>query len=480
MRRSLSGSPLLRLTVPGVLVALLCVTLGAAAPHPVARALPALMPPASGALPASLAPHVNVAMAGDDPAYAVTGVTGGGSALRDANPAQRFTTTFAPAGVTITGRDHPAVGFALAIVGDAAPRPIAPVTSGQRIEYRRGNVTEWYINGPLGLEQGFTLSSPPAGQRTGTLVLAVDVTGATVREDGADGLLLVTDDGGRLRYGALTATDAMGRSLPARLAADGYAIQIIVQDAGAIYPLVIDPLVQQARLTSDDGAANDAFGVAVSVSRDGGTALIGASNKNNTQGAAYVFTRVGASWSQQARLTASDGAANDRFGVSVALSGDGGTALVGASEHAEVIGSIGSYQGAAYIFTRVGARWGETQELTSGDGAAGDHFGNAVAVSEDGSTALVGAYGKTIGGNYHQGAAYVFIMVGASWSQQQELTAGDGVRLDQFGSSVAVNANGTISLVGASNKTIGANDNQGAVYVFARVGASWSPQQRLT
>ena len=139
---------------------------------------------------------------------------------------------------------------------------------------------------------------------------------------------------------------------------------------------------QQQELTASDGAATTNFGYSVSVSGD--TAVIGASGKNSSnQGAAYVFVRSGGAWTQQQELTASDGAAGDNFGYSVAVSGD--TAVIGAY-------GKNSNQGAAYVFVRSGGVWSQQQELTASDGAACDDFGHSVSVSGD--TAVIGAIGS--------------------------------------------------------------------------------------
>jgi len=226
--------------------------------------------------------------------------------------------------------------------------------------------------------------------------------------------------------------------------------------------------VQQQKLVAADGAVNDRFGASVAL--DGETALVGAYTAdvsgNFRQGAAYVFTRSGAIWSQQQKLATADGAALDQLGVSVAL--DGNTALVGA--YRATVGGSAS-QGAAYVFTRSGAIWSQQQKLVAADGAADDEFGYSVAL--DGETALIGTYGANVGGNSSQGAAYVFTRSGASWSQQQKLVATDGAGSDFFGISVALD--GETALVGA----VGVNIYQGAAYVFRRSGASWSQQQKL-
>jgi FG-GAP repeat/Bacterial Ig-like domain len=228
---------------------------------------------------------------------------------------------------------------------------------------------------------------------------------------------------------------------------------------------------QQAQLTASDGAVGDCFGSSVALSGD--TALVGVpySSDKGSQGSAYVFTRSGASWSQQAQLTASDGAAGDWFGYSVAISGD--TALVGAP-----FDSVGANyrQGSASVFTRSGGSWSQQAQLTASDGAVDVWFGYSVAISGD--TALVGAYWDTVGGNAYQGSAYVFTRSGASWSQQAQLTASDGAYGDNFGYSVAIS--GDTALVGVHNDTVGGNANQGSAYVFTRSGGSWSQQTQLT
>ncbi|MBE5314054.1 MAG: fibronectin type III domain-containing protein [Xanthomonadales bacterium] len=230
---------------------------------------------------------------------------------------------------------------------------------------------------------------------------------------------------------------------------------------------------QQAKLTAGDGAASDFFGFSVAL--DGDTALVGVQGDdvgaNVDQGSAYVFTRIGTTWTQQAQLTAGDGAAFDQFGYAVALSGD--TALVGS-----VSGDVGanSNQGSAYVYTRSGTTWTQQAKLTAGDGAASDFFGFSVAL--DGDTALVGVQSDDVGANVDQGSAYVFTRIGTTWTQQAQLTAGDGAAFDQFGFSVALS--GDTALVGSVSDDVGANSNQGSAYVYTRSGTTWTQQAHLT
>jgi len=234
--------------------------------------------------------------------------------------------------------------------------------------------------------------------------------------------------------------------------------------AGALWP-------QQQKLVAPDGAVGDNFGCSVAVSGD--SVVVGARTADvggaGDQGAAYVFTRQDAVWTLQQKLTASDGAAQDWFGCAVALSGD--TVLVGSP----FVSVPSSEMGAAYVFTRSGGVWSQQQRLASSDGATGDSFGLAVALSGD--AAVVSSYHDDVGTAGNQGSAYVFVRTDGQWSEQQKLTADDGAADDYFGTSLAISG-GTI-VVGATGMPE-ENPEPGAVYVFERSGASWPQQQKLT
>jgi MYXO-CTERM domain-containing protein len=205
--------------------------------------------------------------------------------------------------------------------------------------------------------------------------------------------------------------------------------------AGAAYVFVQNGTTwtPQAELTAADEMAGDWFGSSVSMSGD--YAVIGAPNHavGNVSGAgtAYVFVRNGTMWSQQAELTAIDASTSDAFGSSVSLAGS--NAIVGAFRHA--VGNS-QYVGAAYVFVQNSGSWTPQAELTASDGAANDFFGSSVSVSA--GTAVVGAAGHQVGGNTLAGAAYMFMQNGTSWTQQAELVASDGSMNNQFGSSVSV------------------------------------------
>ena len=228
---------------------------------------------------------------------------------------------------------------------------------------------------------------------------------------------------------------------------------------------------QAAKLTADDGAANDEFGYSVAV--DGDTIVVGAHQNDadtddNDEGAAYVFTKPASGWAditQTAKLTAFGAAAGDEFGISVAV--DGNTILVGAHQN-------DSSDGAAYIFTKPFTGWAdssETAKLIAYDAAADDEFGISVAL--DGDTAVIGARQNDDNGS-QSGSAYVFTKVSGVWSQKAKLIASDGAADDQFGISVAVN--GDTVVVGARQD----DTSNGAAYVFTKVSGVWKHVAKLT
>ncbi len=229
---------------------------------------------------------------------------------------------------------------------------------------------------------------------------------------------------------------------------------------------------QVAKLIASDAAGFDYFGIRVAISGD--TAVIGAYQDDHAggtdAGAAYVFVRNGANWIQQAKLTASDAAAGDRFGNSVAIFGD--TAIIGAyrDDHAG-----GEDAGAAYVFVRSGTVWSEQAKLIGADAAAGDEFGGSVAL--DGDTAIIGAWGDDHAGGFNAGSAYVFVRSGTAWTQQAQLVAADAATEDYFGFSVALSAD--TAVIGAILDDHTSTTDAGSAYVFVRSGANWSQQAKL-
>jgi hypothetical protein len=227
---------------------------------------------------------------------------------------------------------------------------------------------------------------------------------------------------------------------------------------------------EEAILEASDREPNDNFGVSVSISGD--YAIIGANwEGNQNQGAAYIFKRTGTTWTQEAKLTASDGANGDTFGGSVSLLGD--YAIIGARN--DMVGT-NFLQGSAYIFKRTGTTWIQEAKLNASDGAASDFFGCFVSMS--GNYAIVGAEGNSSSGNHFQGAAYIFKRTGTTWVQEAKLTASDGAAEDLFGSSVSLS--GDYAIIGSHHDDIETNEDQGSAYIFKRTGTIWLQEAKLT
>ena len=366
------------------------------------------------------------------------------------------------------------------------------VATGNRVLYRRGAVSEWYRNGPLGLEQGFTLSRPPRSSKGG-VTISERLSGHLITRRAGAGLAFARTATGPvlLRYSAPTAVDATGRSLPARFQLHGATVLVRIDDARARYPVTIDPLIQPGtQLTGSGATAQSAFGMSVALSSDGNTALIGGPADTTYLGgvgAVWVFTRSGSTWTQQGpQLTGSGEIGNADFGDSVALSADGSTALIGGPRDNNSVG-------AAWVFTRSGGVWTQQgAKLTASDEAApvqvyggsyfgGGSWGQSVALSADGSTALIGGFhdnGTVVTQNgateyFSVGAAWVFTRSGGVWSQQGlKLTASDETGPSAFGGSVALSADGNTALIGDGQPGVVST----GAWVFTRTAGVWSQQ----
>ena len=333
-------------------------------------------PSLSGRLPVAAQGLVSGVLGRDDPAYRVS-VTPTGLAL--VNSRHGLAARFSRGGVVIRSGSA-RLRLALRAYGYGRPlREVAAATPRVRgtngVAYRYGRLEEWYLNGPLGLEQGFRLAAPPKGRGVGLLTLALGLSG-NMRGSLVPGGDAVTFSAGTGRplfvYRGLLVTDARGRRLPARIELARGRLLLRVSDASAEYPLTIDPFVQQAILTPSDGERFNLFGDSVAVSGD--VIVVGAPGATvgdqDSQGAVYVFVRPAGGWvsaTEAARFTASDGIRNDNLGTSVAISGD--TIVAGAPS----IG--GDDPGAVYVFVKPGGGWAngtETAKLTASDGSLGD------------------------------------------------------------------------------------------------------------
>ncbi|HKE85758.1 MAG TPA: hypothetical protein VKB50_18485 [Vicinamibacterales bacterium] len=270
---------------------------------------------------------------------------------------------------------------------------------------------------------------------------------------------------------------------------------------------------QQAYVKPAEMTAGDLFGYAVSLSADGNILAVGSfdedgssrtingpsDNKANGSGAAYVFTRTGTTWAQQAYIKPSNGEPQDSFGVDVALNSDGTTLLVGSLDEdckATGINPPGCdsdwrddlSMGAAYVFVRNGATWTQQAFIKASNTGFNDWFGSRVALSADGNTAVIGAsledsVAKGINGKQdddsasESGAVYLYTRTGTTWRQQAYIKGSNTKAYDEFGSSMTLDRTGSMLVVSARGEDSGAkgvNGNQadtsvdeaGAVYVF--------------
>lgn len=455
--------------------AVLTVALTACGPEeePVAGSSePASRPPSSATT--SRAAHIREVQATAGAAYAIQNV---GGVLHARHPTQGFDVDFGSSvGLRLPGDER----LSLTTTGygcEGGARPVAaaqPVATGNRVEYARrggasGELTEWYVHGPLGLEQGFTLDAPlGCGDRD--VVVEMELGGTLSASAGGKGVVALRNARGWAvaTYRDLYVEDARGRELTATLAVEGSSIRISFRDAGAEYPIRVDPLVavEQAQLVPADAQGTFSFGAGVAIFEDTVVATAPFSD------AAYVFVRTGDVWTEQAKLIANDGGPLDG---AVAIDAD--TAVVGALSDDD----HGTYAGAVHVFVRDGTSWTEQAKLIGSDTKTGDYFGASVALADD--TLVVGAFGAGESGP-GSGAAYVFNRSSGAWSEATKLlpsdgegdVAGVGNPGDLFGASVAFAEN--IIFVGAPFRD-GAIFDSGAIYTFVANGTSWLEQAKL-
>jgi len=226
---------------------------------------------------------------------------------------------------------------------------------------------------------------------------------------------------------------------------------------------------EQQKLTANDGAVNDQYGITISLAGD--TVAIGAPFDDDNgfdSGSAYVYSLNAGMWTLQQKLTTSDGAPGDQYGWSVALEGD--SALIGARFDDDK----GFNSGSAYLYNLDAGAWVMKQKLIAADGAVNDQFGWSVALDDD--TAVIGArFNDDTGIN--SGSAYVYTRSVGGWGLQQNLTASDGAPGNQYSWAVALD--GDTVIIGAPFD----NDQDrlsGSCYVYTRNADVWSEKQKLT
>ena len=234
------------------------------------------------------------------------------------------------------------------------------------------------------------------------------------------------------------------------------------------YPALAQFSQQGPKLVGTGAAGNASEGCSVSVSADGNTAIVGGYNDNNGVGAAWVWTRSGGAWIQQAKLVGSGAVGNAWQGFSVSLSADGNTAIVGGPIDFDSANNI--YTGATWVWTRSGDVWNQQATLVgSGVDGPGAEQGWSVSLSADGNTAMVGGYAD----NNVDGAAWVWTRSGGVWTQQGTKLVGSGaVGNASQGRSVCLSGDGNTAIVGGWMD----NNSAGAAWIWTRNGGVWTQQ----
>jgi len=356
-------------------------------------------------------------------------------------------------------------GNDLRLVRSADPRARA-----NRVEYQRELLTEWYVNGPVGLEQGFTIDKAPGKAEGKPLTIAISLTGnlKAVIDEGRTSLSLISrGDGAQLRYSGLSATDATGRELQPWLELNGTTLLLRVDDKGALYPIVVDPVIQLAKLTPSNGTTAGLFGAAAI---SGDTVAVGAYSSSLGQGLVYIFVKPSSGWAnmtETAQLTTSQTPNCCGFGQSVAISGD--VVIAGSG------GDGANQAGVVYVYIKPASGWTnmtESATLSPSDGYSGLGFGASVA--SDGNTIAVGATSCSGDGNFGNGEAYVFVKPASGWSNMTEtgiLGESDPAQCDEYGYSIAVSGNTVV--VGKTNPGF-SPPGFGAGYVFVKPASGWA------
>jgi hypothetical protein len=416
--------------------------------------------PSASQLPWAAKGAISSSLGRDQAAFYATHRSG---ALVADNSTQGLTAEFKKRGVLVRSGT---TTFGLQLLAWGAPghttplSPASPRAHANRVTYTHGPVTEWYANGPLGLEQGFDVRSAPAATAGDHLTLVIGVQGnARARADGHGGLSLTGPDGRRLSYTGLTATDARGHVLATSLTASGGRAVIHVNTAGAVYPLRVDPFIQVAKL-NDPNPTNSAGLGAFAVAVQGTTAVAAVTTPTaiNPPGAVDVFVAKNGRWEQGAtRVAQLTDLTDEAFGTSVALSGDAKTIAVGAPS-----ATVGMQQGEGkvYVFEQPAGGWAGTITTPTATlngtpvGTAGDLLGKSVAISSDGSLIAAGAPGRASNvTNSNFGAVLVFARAGMHWANQAApqatLTHGLSVQTEQLGFSVAMSGAGNTIVAGA-------------------------------
>ena len=402
-------------------------------------------------------------------------------------PEQRYHVDLDQSGANIHFPEQPTIGLRLKQFGYGdklvSLDAVAPQGKANRIEYVYPGISEWFVNGPAGIEQGFTLPQAPAGvlDPQQKLIITIRVVGARPEPGSStDNVLLRAVSGEKaVSYGHLYAMDAHGRPLPAIMRAQAGSIVLEIDDAKAEYPVTIDPLIEAISLSADNSANDESnIHLGASVDADGQFVVVGLPGSSvaghQEQGRAYVFqyeySAYGSYYYLYTTLTATDGGENDHFGASVSISDD--VIFVGAPDWDMPLGGwVLLDVGAVYQFDKPAEGWlsyGLSNPVAHSGGSAADHFG--ASLDNKGDRLVVGAPGEDSG----KGRVYAF-----ESTNVQECKASDGAGGDGYGSAVSLYYNPSPPSGFSWSIAVGAPGRSGGGAVYMHEFAFFQPNSAL-
>jgi len=461
-------------------------------------------------LPADAMPVISAMLGQHSPQYTAKKARSGYSTE---NPANHLTARFTSEGVGLQ-RLHAQWRMQLTGWGYdgnvTALAKVAPRATANRVEYARENLTEWYVNGPLGLEQSFRIAHAPWSENKGqhTLTLSFALKGNWNNSAGTRNQeILLQDESGRpaLRYGGLTAHDASGRVLTSWMDVHAQNLQLEVAAEGAEFPVTIDPTYSEiAQLNPPANANIPAFGIMAAINDDGTVIVAGTCGYDQSleacpnggttgatlyQGQAYVFVEPTTGWATTAQPAAtlsagSDGMQGDTFGMALAISGDGMTIVVSAPGHGCQTESTGFVEcnGRAYVYTasdKTAAAWAAAAQTTPAiltpsesteSSFEGDSFGIPIAIDYTGATIVTRQF--PVGTPYSHLDLYLRPQNGwVNATENAQLQSSDIGSFDNFGTALAISSDSSTIVAGA----FGAGS--GGAYVFTEPSGGWNKLQ---
>ncbi|MBK8816965.1 MAG: hypothetical protein IPN42_16290 [Methylococcaceae bacterium] len=384
--------------------------------------------------------------------YALHGIQG-------RNPALDWRLQFHDDGVDIAeakSNSERSLRIKLSRIGNAQHlvdlKSIKPEISKNRVSYRHPTVEEWYINGPLGLEQGFNVPHSMGNE----LVIELSTSWAAQSQGNA---IELSEGDNRWYFGSLYAMDSTGKTLPSSMKVENGRIKLEVSTRHARFPIVIDPIItKKTTLAANDQTPFLGFGRSIALSSDGNTAVIGSDGN-----AAYIYKRTATGWALAQKLikptTLRCNSTNPAwFGWSVAISKDGSTVMVGSSGIFTLY--IGGFIpvpvfhscGDLPVYRKQGTQWVLEKLLSTPNVSVDDMFGSSVSLSHDGNRAIVGAQlTKCTSIADICGAAYIFERGTNGWTSPKRFVSTTTYDASQgyFGATTAISGDGLWAFVGA-------------------------------